>query len=94
MLGPPEIFTLFFVTLGPLKTIVPFAIRTQGIPEQRVQHIAVRAFVIATLGIVAGVLFGQFLGGKCHISLLAMTLASGRPGGDVGEAGKALAIAR
>jgi hypothetical protein len=28
MIGPAEIFTIFFVTLGPLKLLGPFAQRT------------------------------------------------------------------
>jgi multiple antibiotic resistance protein len=77
MLGPAEIFTLFLVTLGPLKALGPFAVRTRGLPDERMHRIALWAFVIATVGVVIGVLLGQFLADKWHISLPAMTLAAG-----------------
>jgi multiple antibiotic resistance protein len=54
MIGPAEIFTIFFVTLGPLKVLGPFAQRTQGLDDTTVRRIAVWAFVIATIAIVVG----------------------------------------
>lgn len=77
MLGPAEIFTLFFVTLGPLKVLGPFAQRTRGLGDATVREIAVRAFVIATIAIVVGGLLGRVLLPKWHISLAAMELTGG-----------------
>ncbi|HEY1978702.1 MAG TPA: MarC family protein [Xanthobacteraceae bacterium] len=77
MLGTSEIFILLFVTLGPLKTIGPFAARTQGISEQRIHQLALRTFLIATIGVVLGVLLGESIAGKWHVSLAAMTMAAG-----------------
>jgi multiple antibiotic resistance protein len=77
VLGPFEIFVLFVVTLGPLKIIGPFAARTQGLSDQRLHQLAFRAFIIATSGAVIGVLLGQFLADRWHISLPAMTMTSG-----------------
>src|SRR6516164_2242162 len=77
MLGPAEIFTLFFVTLGPLKVLGPFAQRTRGLSDAAVREIAVRAFVIATIAVVLGSLLGRALLPKWHISLAAMQLTGG-----------------
>jgi len=77
MISPVKILILFFVTLGPLKTLGPFAARTQGIPEERLREIALRAFLIATVAVVGGGLLGEFLVGKWGISLPAMTLTAG-----------------
>ena len=77
MLGPAEIFTLFFVTLGPLKVLGPFVQRTRGLDDATVREIAVRAFVIATIAVVAGSLLGRVLLPKWHISLAAMELTGG-----------------
>src|SRR3974390_748820 len=77
MLGASETFTLFFVTLGPLKTIGPYAARTRGISEEHAHKVALWAFLIATISVVVGVLLGAFLAGTWHVSPSAMTLAAG-----------------
>jgi multiple antibiotic resistance protein len=77
MLGPAEIFTLFFVTLGPLKVLAPFAQRTRALNDAAVREIAVRAFVIATIAIVLGSLLGRALLPKWHISLAVIELTGG-----------------
>jgi hypothetical protein len=38
--GLAGIFTIFFVTLGPLKILVPFAQRTQDLDEVTTRSIA------------------------------------------------------
>ena len=48
MIGRAEIFTIFFVTLGPLKVLGAFAQRTHGLDDATVRKIAVTAFVIGT----------------------------------------------
>jgi multiple antibiotic resistance protein len=77
MLGPADIFTLFFVTLGPLKVLGPFVQRTRGLDDTAVRAIAVRAFVIATIAAVAGSLLGRAMLPKWHVSLAAMELTGG-----------------
>ena len=42
-LGPGEIFTIFFITIGPLKLLGPFVQRTHGLDDTAVRQIAVRA---------------------------------------------------
>ena len=77
MVGPAEIFTVFFVTLGPLKILGPFVQRTRGIDESTARQIAWWTFVVATLGILAGGLLGCMLLEKWHVSIPALRLAGG-----------------
>jgi len=77
MITPAQIFILFFVTLGPLKLLGPFAARTRGIPEERLRKLALWAFGIATVAVVIGGLAGQILVAKWGISLPAVELTAG-----------------
>ena len=77
MLGYGEIFTLFFVTLGPLKVFGPFANRTHGLDDATVRHIALLAFAIATMAVLIGAFLGRSLLINWKISLAAMTLTAG-----------------
>ena len=77
LLGLAEIFTIFFVTLGPLKILGPFAQRTHDLDEGTTRSIALRAFVIATIAVVAGGFAGRWLAQNWQISLPAMVLTAG-----------------
>lgn len=77
MHGPAEIFTVFFVTLGPLKVLAPFTQHTHGIEEPTLRQVAWWTFVVATLGITAGGLLGRLLLVNWHISVPALTLTGG-----------------
>jgi multiple antibiotic resistance protein len=77
MIGPGEIFTIFFVTLGPLKILGPFVQRTHGLDDATVRRIAVRAFVIATIAVVAGGFVGRSLAANWRVSVPAMLIAAG-----------------
>jgi multiple antibiotic resistance protein len=77
VIGPAEIFTLFFVTLGPLKILGPFAQRTHDLDDATARKVAVRAFVIATIAIVAGGFVGRALAANWQISLPAIMLTAG-----------------
>ena len=76
-LGPAEIFTIFFITLGPLKILAPFAQRTHGLSDAAVRQIAVRAFALATVSAIAGGFLGAALLANWHISIGAMVIAGG-----------------
>jgi multiple antibiotic resistance protein len=76
-IGAAEIFTLFFVMLGPLKVLGPFVQRTDGLDDRMVRQIAWRAFAIATVAIIAGSLVGRSLLAQWHISPPALMLAGG-----------------
>jgi len=77
MLGPAEIFTIFFITLGPLKILGPFVQRTHGLDDATVRQIAVRAFLIATISAIAGGFLGAALLANWRISIGAMIIAGG-----------------
>jgi multiple antibiotic resistance protein len=77
MIDPSAIFTGFFVTLGPLKTLGPFAQRTRDVSPAALRQIALWVFIVATTGIVAGGLIGRALLTKWNVSLPALTLTGG-----------------
>ena len=76
-LGPGEIFTIFFITIGPLKLIGPFVQRTHGLEDAAVRQIAVRAFLMATIAAIAGGFLGATLLGNWHVSVGAMVITAG-----------------
>jgi small neutral amino acid transporter SnatA (MarC family) len=77
MIGPAEVFTIFFVTLGPLKVLGPFAQRTRGMDDALVQKIALTAFVMGAMGIIAGGFVGRALLVKWNVSIGSMAVAAG-----------------
>jgi len=77
MVGPAEMFTFFFVMLGPLKVFGPFAQRTRGIDDATTRRIAWWTFVVATLAAVAGGLLGSRMLIKWQVSIPALTLTAG-----------------
>lgn len=70
-------FTLLFVTLGPFKILGPYAQLTRDIDEVSTRKIAVRAFVLAVIAVVAGGFVGQALLASWDISAAALLLAGG-----------------
>ncbi|MDM0076632.1 MarC family protein [Variovorax sp. J2P1-59] len=76
-LGAGSIFTLMFVMLGPLKVIGPFAKLTHEMDDAARKKIAVRAFVIALVAVIAGALVGRALLQSWSISPPALLLAGG-----------------
>ena len=71
------VFTLLFVTLGPLKLLGPFAQMTRDIDEATLRKIVVRAFVIGLVAVLAGGFVGQFLLLNWNIPVATMELAGG-----------------
>jgi multiple antibiotic resistance protein len=76
-LGPGEIFTIFFITIGPLKLLGPFVQRTHGLDDATVRQIAVRAFLMATIAAIAGGFLGAALLANWRVSIGAMTITAG-----------------
>jgi multiple antibiotic resistance protein len=76
-LGAGEIFTIFFITLGPLKLLGPFVQRTHGLDDGAVRQIAFRAFLMATLSAIAGGFLGEMLLTNWHVSIGAMVITAG-----------------
>lgn len=77
MLGVGAIFTIFFVTLGPLKLIVPFARRTQGMDESQMRQTALYAAAIATLVAIGGSLLARQMLIAWHVSIADLIIAAG-----------------
>ena len=71
------VFTLFFVTLGPIKILGPFAQLTRDMDEAKMKAIAVRASAIALIAAIVGGFLGAVLVENWQISLAAVTLAGG-----------------
>jgi multiple antibiotic resistance protein len=77
LIGYGAIFTLFFVTLGPLKVLGPFVQLTHDADEPMMRRIAVRAFVLAVIAVVVGGFAGRALLENWRISASAMLLSGG-----------------
>ena len=77
MIGLGQIFTILFVTLGPLKVLAPFAQRTRGIDEATTRRIAWWTFSVATFGIVAGSFLGRSMLQNWGVSIPALMLTGG-----------------
>jgi multiple antibiotic resistance protein len=77
LVGYGAVFTLFFITLGPLKILGPFAQLTREADEAAMRGIAVRAFGLAVIAVVAGGFAGRALLESWDVSPSAMLLAGG-----------------
>ena len=76
-LGVPKLFTLFFVTLGPIKLLGPFARATAVLTEAELRAMAVRAAGLATLIAIASAFLGRALLESWQIPLFALRLTAG-----------------
>ena len=77
MIGLGQIFTILFVTLGPLRLLAPFAQRTREVDGATVRRIAVWTFAVATFGIVAGSFLGRSMLQNWGVSIPALRLTGG-----------------
>jgi multiple antibiotic resistance protein len=77
LIGYGAIFTLFFITLGPLKILGPFTQLTRDADEATMRRIAARAFVLAVIAVVVGGFAGRALLENWGVSASAMLLAGG-----------------
>jgi multiple antibiotic resistance protein len=77
MVGAAQIFMLFFVTLGPLKLLGPFARETRDLSPAALRVIALRAFAVGLLAVLAGGYIGTLLAAKWRVSVPAMELTAG-----------------
>ena len=77
MIGPGEIFTFFFVTLGPLKVLGPFAAQTRSLDPAAHRGVALRVFVISLIALGAGGWLGRSLAINWKVSIPALLIASG-----------------
>jgi multiple antibiotic resistance protein len=71
------VFTLFFVMLGPLKVLGPFVQLTREMDSGEAGRIAVRAFIISTIAVVAGGFVGVGLFENWNLTIADLMLAGG-----------------
>jgi small neutral amino acid transporter SnatA (MarC family) len=72
-----DIGILFFLTLGPLKAILPFARVTRGSEPAFRRAVAWRAVAIATAIILGVAFFGPFILPNWHVSSPAIAITCG-----------------
>ena len=76
MIGLSEIFTLFFITLGPLKVVGPFDQQTASLEPVALRGIAVRVFVLSLALVAIGGYLGVALAIKWKVSEQALFVAT------------------
>jgi multiple antibiotic resistance protein len=73
----PDAFIIFFLTLGPLKAIGPFAKASRGADPALRRALAWRATSIATVIVLAVALVGAMILKNCRVSVPAIIIAGG-----------------
>jgi multiple antibiotic resistance protein len=76
-LSAGDIFVLFFLTLGPLKAILPFARATHGTELAFQRTVAWRATAIATVIALVVALLAPLVLGNWHVSPPAISITAG-----------------
>ncbi len=71
----PEAFIIFFLTLGPLKALGPFAQATQGADPASRRIVAWRATAIATAIVIGVLLFSSVVLEQWRVSMAAVVVA-------------------
>jgi multiple antibiotic resistance protein len=72
-----QIFTFLFLMLGPLKIIAPFAKMTQGADAALTRRIALRATLLASLGLLFAALLGEKFLSSYGIPVPVLALSAG-----------------
>jgi len=76
-IGGQKIFTLFFVTLGPIKLLGPFVRATASLTEAELRALSLRAAGIAAVIAVAGGFLGRALLDSWGIPIDVLRLTAG-----------------
>ncbi|MFC5577785.1 MarC family protein [Lysobacter niabensis] len=76
-LAPAEIFLLFFIMLGPLKVIGPFASAAHGLSGPAMRMLAFKTFTLSVAAVIGGGFIGNVLLGNWKINSAVMELAGG-----------------
>ena len=76
-LSAAQVFTLFFVMLGPLKVIGPFFLHTREQTPAQVPALAFKVCALAVLAVSIGGWIGARLLDKWHVSEGVLQLAAG-----------------
>jgi multiple antibiotic resistance protein len=77
VLGLGEVFTLLFVTLGPMKMLGPFAQQTQSLDPAALRKITLSSFGIGLVALLVGGYVGKLLAATWHLSVPAIAIATG-----------------
>ena len=72
-----DVFILFFLTLGPLKAILPFARATRGTDPAFQRRMAWRSTAIATVIALVVALLAPLVLGNWHVSPSAISITAG-----------------
>jgi multiple antibiotic resistance protein len=70
----PDALIIFFLTLGPLKAIAPFAQLTEGCDHAFRRAVAWRASAIATITVFAVALLGALVLENWHVSIATIVI--------------------
>jgi len=77
VLGIPKLFTLFFVTLGPIKLLGPFARATAMLTVAELRALSLQAAALAALIAIAGGFLGVALLESWQIPVFTLRLTAG-----------------
>lgn len=77
MLELSQIFTFFFLTLGPIKIVGPFMKITRNADAALTRQIAIRATIFACLALLVAALIGETILTKYGIPLPILKLSGG-----------------
>ena len=72
-----HIFTFMFLMLGPFKIIAPFTKLTAGADAALTRKVALRATLLASLGLLVAALIGQSVLSKYQIPIPVLALSAG-----------------
>jgi multiple antibiotic resistance protein len=77
VLGLGAVFTLFVITLGPIKILGPFSQLTRELDEPTLRTVAIRAFLLSIATVVLGGYVGLALLENWKIPISGLELAGG-----------------
>jgi multiple antibiotic resistance protein len=72
-----DVFTFFFIMLGPLRLIGPFAKLTAGRPVPELRSVALNGIAIAALTVLVASLIGSAMLAKWKVGVGALAIAGG-----------------
>ena len=72
-----QVFVLFFVMLGPIKIIAPFALMMKGAEDKSCRKLAIEAFAIASATTLIAAAAGRAILENWNVSLGALLIAGG-----------------
>lgn len=76
-LAPSQVFLMFFIMLGPLKLIGPFAVATRELAPSALRALAWKVSAMAAVAILLAGLLGSAMLRKWQVSTPVMELAAG-----------------